>query len=122
MQKITHENAVQELLKNIPELNTYRQFDEDELNSPTIIFDVFGDFLLDRIKSQTPGDDTVVARSFGFINEMMNSSIPEVQNLPVVGVFEVLAGSKIGIAIAERHLNESGLEWLHKVMEHFDAQ
>ncbi len=118
--KITYEIAVQELLRNIPEIKTRRDFDPDELNSPTIVFDEFGDFLLDKIKSSSI-EDPVIKRSFDFINQMMDSDIPDVQNLPIVGVFEVLVASKVGIQVAEQLLNEEGMSWFAKVKDNFEA-
>lgn len=121
MQKITHDNAIAELLKRIPELKISHNFDEFELSQPTIVFDHFGDFLLEKINSHS-ADNDVIKRSFDLINEMMEAEDPHTQNLPVVGVFEVVAGSKKGIEVAEQYLNSNGREWLNKVKQNFNAQ
>jgi len=127
MTKITHDNAVQELLKRIPEIKEYSgeysawEHTKDELDLPTVVFDLFGDFLLDRIKSQ-PSDDPVIKKSFDLINEMQESEDPHVQNLPQVGVFEVLAGSKKGVEIGDKLINAKGREWFDKIKQHFNPQ
>lgn len=114
MTKITHDNAVRELINRIPEFKNYLQFHADDLDSPTLIFDDFGDFLLDRILSSSP-EDPVTKRSFDFINEMQESEDPDVQNLPQVGVFEVLVGSEKAVRIAEKLLNKHGLYWFNRI-------
>ncbi|OGH71181.1 MAG: hypothetical protein A2921_03095 [Candidatus Magasanikbacteria bacterium RIFCSPLOWO2_01_FULL_43_20b] len=121
MTKITHDNAVQELLNRVPELKSYHQFDEFELSEPTIVFDKFGDFLLGKIKSESQGD-RVIKKSFDLINEMQDSEDPNVQNLPQVGVFEVLVGSKKGLEVGEKLLNQNGREWLNKIKQDFNSQ
>ena len=118
MNKITQDNVVQELLSRVSELKSYHQFDESELSQPTIVFDYFGDFLLERIKSQTT-TDSVIKKSFEFINEMQDSEDPNIRNLPQIGVFEALAGSKKGIEVAEKYLNKNGMEWLNKIKQKF---
>jgi hypothetical protein len=122
MTKITHDNAVKELLDRIPELKSYHQFDDFELGQPTIVFDHFGDFLLDRIIKSQPADEAIIKISFDFINETQESEDPDVQNLPQIGVFEVLAGSKKAIKIADTMLNENGREWFNKVKQRFNPQ
>ncbi len=121
MNKITKDNAVEELMNNVPEFKSQSTLDKDDINLATVVFDHFGNFVMDRIKSQ-PLADPVIEKSFDFINRMMDSDIPEVQNLPVVGVFEVLAGSKQGIEVGKKLLNEKGREWLDKIKQHFDPQ
>lgn len=118
MAHITQENAVHELLNRIPELKAYRQFTEAELSAPTIIFDVFGDFLLNVILSRP--EDPVIEKSFNFVNEMMESNNAEVQSLPTIGVFEVLAGSKKGIEFARKFLNNRGKDWFSKIERNFN--
>lgn len=120
MIKITKENVVQILFDKIPELKLRYNFDENELDSSIVVFDKFGNLILDEILSLQ--NSKIVERSFEFINDMMNSEDPEIQNLPVVGVFESLAGSKEGTIVAENLLSHKGLEWFFKVKEHFDAQ
>ena len=69
MTKITQENAVEELLKRIPEIKEYSgeysswEHTKEELDSPTIVFDCFGSFLLDEILSKPPRED-VIKKSF----------------------------------------------------------
>jgi hypothetical protein len=119
MKKITMQNAVDKLLERIPEFKEYNyQLYKDNLNLPTIIFDFFGDFLLERSKMYSP-EDIVIKKSFDFINEMQDSDDPEVQNLSQVGVFEVLASSKEGTVIAEKYLNDRGREWFNKIKGNF---
>ena len=124
MTKITQENAVEELLKRIPEIKEYSgeysswEHTKEELDSPTIVFDCFGSFLLDEILSKPPRED-VIKKSFDLINEMQESDDPHTQNLPVVGVFEVLAGSKKGVEVGDRLLNKYGKEWFDKIKQNF---
>ncbi len=112
MAKITRENALQELLIRVPEFKDSQNFEEYILVETTIVFDHFGDFVLEKIEA---GEDSIIKKCFDFINEMQESEDRHVQNLPVVGVFEVLVSSKKGIEVAEKLLNEKGMEWFLKI-------
>jgi hypothetical protein len=120
MTNLTYDNAVSELLKEIPELQAHHPFNEDELRWETIVFDAFGTFLLDQILASQPSK-SLIQRSFRFINSMMDSEDPRVRNLPQVGVLEVLAGSKRGLEVGYKLLNGRGREWLNKISQNFDA-
>ena len=121
MTKITSINAVQELFDRIPGFKNSQEFDEYDLTLPTVVFDKFGDYLLAKILSSSE-NDSVIIKSFDFINEMQDSADAEVKNLAQVGVFEVLAGLETAIGVSEKLLNKNGLEWFLKIKQNFKPQ
>jgi hypothetical protein len=121
MINFTKENIINELINEVPEFKNFRKFEADKFKTPTIIFDAFGDFILEKILASTQEDASIV-RSFGFINKIMELDNPDLQNLPIIGVFEVLAGSKKGLEIGYKYLNDNGKHWLKQVSKNFKAR
>ncbi|HJP90513.1 MAG TPA: hypothetical protein VJ875_01065 [Pyrinomonadaceae bacterium] len=111
---LTSKNSVTELLRRVPDFEKARSNDPScmshEDDSPYLVFGDFGLFLLKRLKdgSHNSKDQPLLREAFGFLDEMLTSTEPELINLAQVGVIEVLADSIDAFHIATSYLSPHG--------------
>ena len=111
-QLLKPENVVAALRERVPAFAAARFKDESfishEDDSPYLCFGDLGRFLLDLVsrKSNTAEEIDTIRGSFDLLNEMGNSSNPEVVNIVAVTVFEMLTDAPEGIAAARSYLSE----------------
>ena len=90
------------LFETIPEFRP--RIDEDTIDLPYVVFGFLALHLVDSVLK-----DGFIKRVFSVLNKLCDSGDPELQNLAQVGVFETIAGDRRWKALAECHLNPSGL-------------
>lgn len=119
--KLNLENIIEVLVERVPEYkNTeyYKLADKDNISS---VFGGFGSYLSDRMSDYSE-EDQIIRKSFTLLNQMVISENQDVVNVAVVEVFEAIAGFNKAIAIAEKLLNNQGVNWLDKTKENFNAE
>lgn len=124
LDQLTYKNVVGELLRRIPSFAAVRNSDDSYVSqdddSPHLVFADFSRFLLERLSSQSTGEEVeeTLARSFEFLDEMLTSSDPEVVNVAQVGVFEAFADEPAVLAIAQSYISEKANivveEWVQR--------
>ena len=103
------------MFETIPEFRPH--IDEDTVDLPYIVFGFFALYLVgDLVDDSGPVDPVLeegfIKRVFAVLNKLCDSGNPELQNLAQVGVFETIADDRRWKALAECHLNPSGLALL----------
>ena len=99
----TIEDPVALLFETILEFRP--RIDEDTVDLPYVVFGFFALYLIDSVVLK----DGFIKRVFAVLNKLCDSGDPELQNLAQVGVFETIAADRRWKALAECHLNPSGL-------------
>jgi hypothetical protein len=112
MKKITYENISDLLLHKFPEYKNSENYEPENTDLNYVVFGNFAQFLLARI-AEYPETDELIQRVFGFINDIYNRTDIEsssgedtVQNLLYIELFENLAQTKQGVALARKYLKE----------------
>jgi len=105
------DQRIVELLAQVPELEQWGEIDRE------LPYVAFGDFALFLCEQARSGNENrgLLTRAFDVVNTMADSDDPEVLNLLVVAMLEVIADDEQGAEMARRWLNASGVALLGRV-------
>jgi len=121
--EITFENAVQELLKRLPDFAAARASDESFIShdddSPYLVFGDLARFMINLITEgpNSPQTSDTLAETFRLLGEMAISPDNEIANLAEAGVFEELTDKPETILAARENLSGSSLDVFERVVE-----
>lgn len=121
--KITSENAVQELLKRLPSFAAARASNESFISfdndSPYLVFGDLARFMISLITrgSNSPQTSGTLAEAFRLLDEMAVSPDKEVANLAQAGVFEELTDRAETILAARENLSGKALDVFERTVE-----
>jgi hypothetical protein len=107
---ISTENATSVLLERVPAFAEVRAEDDSFIShdddSAYLCFGDLDRYLLELLaqESNTSSETETIEQIFQLLNEMGNSSDPNVVNIVATTVFEGLAGLPEGVLAARRHL------------------
>jgi hypothetical protein len=121
--EITPQNAVQELLKRLPDFAAARANDESFIShdddSPYLVFGDLARFMINLITREpnSPQASGTLAEAFRLLNEMAVSPDREVANLAEAGVFEELTDRPETVLAARESLSGRALDVFERVVD-----
>jgi hypothetical protein len=110
-----YKDAVKVLLKRITIFAEIRASAESFISHdddlPYIVYGEFGLFLLRHltVRHERMGDEVLLEQSFELLSEMLTSSDPEIVNLALVGVMEILTDSPEAVIAAKKYLTDEAV-------------
>lgn len=105
MSELTYQNAVEALLRRVPEFS--RDTEGWHADLPYDVFGNLGLYLRDLFRKPRQYPE-LLARIFNLLNEMSESEDEELVNLVAVGVLELLTDDEHDAALAREFLGAAG--------------
>jgi len=107
MQELKYKDIVKALLETISAFKKSDEYDSENEEITYLLFSDFARFLTSKIeRAKNPEQDEDIAKSFSFLENMLNADDKEVVNLAEVEILEQLAQSSKATEFTKRVLSE----------------
>jgi hypothetical protein len=125
VEELSPENATATLLERVPAFAEARAGDDSFIShdddGPYLCFGDLDRYLLELLgrESNTPREAETTRQIFGLLNEMGNSSDPNVVNIVATTAFEGLAGIPEGVVADRSHLTGQAADEFERAVSSF---